>query len=51
MAGFNLYSRGDRLFGYANAILLGLFVLSTLYPFIYILAVSISSGTAVTSGR
>ncbi len=51
MAGFNLYSRGDRLFGYANAILLGLFVLSTLYPFIYILAVSISSGTAVTSGQ
>jgi putative aldouronate transport system permease protein len=51
MTTFNLYTRGDRIFGYANAILLGLFVLSTLYPFIYILAVSISSGNAVTAGR
>ncbi|MBA8796357.1 hypothetical protein FHW77_000032 [Agrobacterium sp. RC10-4-1] len=44
MTSFNLYSRGDRIFGWANAILLGLFVLSTLYPFIYVAAVSISSG-------
>jgi putative aldouronate transport system permease protein len=48
---WNLYSRGDRIFGYANGILLTLFVLSVLYPFIYILAVSISSGAAVTTGR
>lgn len=51
MATFSLYSRGDRIFGYANAALIGLFVLSTLYPFIYLLAVSISSGAAVTSGQ
>lgn len=51
MMAFNLYSRGDKIFGYANAVLLGLFVLSTLYPFIYIFAVSISSGAAVTSGQ
>lgn len=51
MAHFNLYSRGDRIFGYANAALIGIFVLSTLYPFIYILAVSVSSGAAVTSGQ
>ena len=51
MANFNLYSRGDRIFGWANAILLGLFVLSTLYPFIYVLSVSLSSGAAVTAGR
>lgn len=44
MSNFNLYSRGDRIFGWANAILLGLFVLSTLYPFIYVLSVSLSSG-------
>jgi putative aldouronate transport system permease protein len=51
MAAFNLYTRGDKIFGWANAVLLTLFVLSTLYPFIYILAVSISSGAAVTSGK
>jgi putative aldouronate transport system permease protein len=51
MSTSNLYTRGDKIFGYANAFLLGLFVLSTLYPFIYILSASISSGAAVTSGR
>ncbi|MET3896364.1 putative aldouronate transport system permease protein [Devosia sp. UYZn731] len=51
MAAFNLYTRGDKIFGWANAVLLTLFVLSTLYPFIYILAVSVSSGAAVTSGK
>jgi putative aldouronate transport system permease protein len=51
MQGMNLYSRGDRLFVIANMVLLGLFALSTLYPFIYILAVSMSSGVAVTSGQ
>ncbi|ANG61405.1 sugar ABC transporter permease [Marinobacterium aestuarii] len=50
MSGFNLYSRGDKVFGVVNATLLTLFVLSTLYPFIYIAASSISSGLAVTSG-
>ncbi|KKB11342.1 sugar ABC transporter permease [Devosia geojensis] len=51
MSTSNLYTRGDKIFGYANAFLLGLFVLSTLYPFIYILSASVSSGAAVTSGR
>jgi len=51
MASFNLYTRGDRIFGIANAVLLTIFVLSTLYPFIYILAVSVSSGAAVTTGK
>lgn len=51
MSQSNLYTRGDRIFGYANAFLLTLFVLSTLYPFIYVLASSVSSGAAVTSGR
>jgi putative aldouronate transport system permease protein len=51
MSEFNLYSRGDKIFGYANMFLIGLFVLSTLYPFIYIFAASISSGFAVSSGQ
>lgn len=51
MSASNLYTRGDKIFGYANAFLLTLFVLSTLYPFIYVLVASISSGAAVTSGR
>lgn len=51
MSDFNLYSRGDKVFGFANMFLIGLFVLSTLYPFIYIGASSISSGFAVSSGQ
>jgi len=50
MANMNLYSRGDRLFVIANMVLVGLFTLSTLYPFIYIAAVSFSSGFAATTG-
>ncbi len=51
MSEFNLYSRGDKVFGLVNMILIALFVLSTLYPFIYIAASSISSGFAVSSGQ
>lgn len=51
MSDFNLYSRGDKVFGGVNMLLIGLFVLSTLYPFIYIGASSISSGFAVSSGQ
>lgn len=51
MQNMNLYSRGDRFFVRINMILLTLFALSTLYPFIYIAAVSFSSGFAVTSGE
>ncbi len=50
MTSFALHTRGDRIFGIANAFLIGLFVFSTLYPFLYILAISVSSGSAVTSG-
>ncbi len=51
MSNFNLYSRGDKVFGVVNAILLTLFVFSTLYPFIYIGSASISSGLSVTAGE
>ena len=51
MQNLNLYSRGDKLVVRVNIFLLTLFALSTLYPFIYIAAVSFSSGSAVTSGE
>jgi putative aldouronate transport system permease protein len=51
MTASNLYSRGDRIFGVANGFLVLVFVLSTLYPFIYIVSASFSSGFAVTSGQ
>ncbi len=51
MQNMNLYSRGDKIFVKINITLLTLFALSTLYPFIYIIAVSFSSGTAVTTGE
>ncbi len=51
MANMNLYSRGDKLFVVANMVLIGIFALSTLYPFIYIAAVSFSSGFAATAGK
>jgi len=47
----NLYSRGDKMFALATAILVGMFVAATLYPFIYIAAVSFSSGFAATAGK
>ena len=47
---FDLYSRGDKFFGWAVTILLGLFVASTLYPFVYVLSASMSSGAAVARG-
>lgn len=50
MQNMNLYSRGDKLFVYVNMILIGLFTLSTLYPFIYIAAVSFSDGQAASAG-
>lgn len=45
------YTRGDRLFGHINAALMLVVVAVSLYPFIYIMAVSLSSGAAVTAGR
>ncbi|MEL6522836.1 MAG: carbohydrate ABC transporter permease [Pseudomonadota bacterium] len=50
MQNWNLYSRGDKMFVWANMILISLFALSTLYPFIYIAAVSMSSGFAARAG-
>lgn len=50
MTNMNLYSRGDKWFVIANMVLVGLFTLATLYPFIYIAAVSFSSGFAATAG-
>ncbi|MEL6599819.1 MAG: carbohydrate ABC transporter permease [Pseudomonadota bacterium] len=47
----NLYSRGDRIFVRANMVLIGLFTLSTLYPFIYVAAVSFSSGFDARAGN
>lgn len=44
-------SRGDRLFGICNGILLALFFVITMYPLIYVISASISSPDAVTSGR
>ncbi len=41
----------DRVFGIVNAALVVLLLASMLYPFLYIAAVSLSSGAAVTSGR
>ncbi|MEM7488154.1 MAG: carbohydrate ABC transporter permease [Pseudomonadota bacterium] len=51
MGNMNLYSRGDRLFVIVNMILIGLFTISTLYPFIYIAAVSFSAGFAAAAGK
>ncbi len=50
MANMNLYSRGDKIFVRVNMVLIALFTISTLYPFIYIAAVSFSSGFAARSG-
>jgi len=50
MTNMNLYSKGDKWFVRVNMILIGLFTLSTLYPFIYIAAISFSSGFAARAG-
>ena len=51
MANMNLYSRGDKTFVYINMFLIALFTISTLYPFIYITAVSFSSGFPAAAGE
>ncbi|MDV7143215.1 carbohydrate ABC transporter permease [Tropicimonas sp. TH_r6] len=50
MRNMNLYSRGDKFFVYATMVLVGVFTISTLYPFIYIAAMSFSSGFAARAG-
>lgn len=51
MANLNLYSPGDKRFVIINMILIGIFTLSTLYPFIYIGSLSFSSGFAARAGQ
>ncbi|WP_368188503.1 carbohydrate ABC transporter permease [Aestuariibius sp. HNIBRBA575] len=51
MQNMNLYSRGDKLFAYINMFLIGLFTLSTLYPFLYIASISLSSGGQAAAGN
>jgi len=46
----NLYSRGDKVFVIVNMVLITLFTISTLYPFLYVAALSLSSGFAATAG-
>ena len=51
MMNWNLYSRGDKLFALIVSGLIGMFTVATLYPFIYIAAVSFSSGFAAQAGK
>jgi len=51
MMNWNLYSRGDKFFAIVVSILIGLFTVATLYPFIYIAAISFSSGFAAQAGK
>lgn len=46
-----IYSRKEKVFGIINNSLLILFAISVLYPFVYILSSSVSSGYAVTTGK
>ena len=48
---WNLYSRGDKIFAITTSVLIGMFTVATLYPFIYIAAVSLSSGFAAAAGK
>lgn len=47
----NLYSRGDKMFVMLNMFLISIFTISALYPFIYIAAVSFSSGFQAAAGN
>lgn len=51
MANMNLYSRGDKLFVITNMVLIGLFAISTLYPFIYVTSLSMSTGFEARAGN
>ena len=43
--------RSERIFDTLNSLLIGAFILSILYPLIYIVSASFSSGSAVMSNR
>ena len=51
MANMNLYSRNDKTFVIINMILVGIFTVSTMYPFIYIGSLSFSSGFQASAGK
>ena len=51
MLNWNLYSRGDKIFAIVVSVLIGMFTVATLYPFIYIAAMSFSSGFAAAAGK
>ena len=51
MANMNLYSKGDKMFVWLNMFLIGMFTISTLYPFIYIAAISLSTGFEARAGN
>jgi len=51
MAKMNLYSRGDKAFFILNMVLIGMFTISALYPFIYIASLSMSSGFEARAGN
>jgi putative aldouronate transport system permease protein len=50
MANMNLYSRGDRMFVILNMVLIGMFAIATVYPFIYVASLSFSSGFEARAG-
>lgn len=47
----NLYSRGDRVFVWINVFLIAVFTISTLYPFIYMASLSLSTGFEARAGN
>jgi putative aldouronate transport system permease protein len=51
MTNMNLYSPGDKVFVYLCMFLISVFALSTLYPFIYIAAISLSTGFEARAGN
>ncbi|MDB2406988.1 carbohydrate ABC transporter permease [Jannaschia sp.] len=51
MKTMSLYSRGDRAFVILNMVLIGIFTISALYPFIYIASLSFSSGFEARAGN
>jgi putative aldouronate transport system permease protein len=51
MLNWNLYSRGDKIFAITVSVLIGMFTAATLYPFIYITAVSFSGGFVAAAGK
>ncbi|AHG21896.1 sugar ABC transporter permease [Chania multitudinisentens RB-25] len=44
-------NRSDKVFGATNSILLVIFCIAALYPIIYVLSISMSTGASVTTGR